>query len=94
MARITMISDIQNTLLFESKASEVLTTVDESDLTIDCTLAYIDEAEKKTNEMAWEIARLLVESQCREDLLPVTHGHGFISLGSQVSGCYWKYNKI
>ena len=75
---------IQNTLLFESEVSEVLTTSDGSELDIDCTVAYIDEAEKMTSAMLHEMTRVLEESQCGDKLEAVTQGHGFISFGSLV----------
>ena len=64
--------------------SEVLTTSDGSELDIDCTVAYINEAEKMTSAMLREMTRVLEESQCDDKLEAVTQGHGFISFGSLV----------
>ena len=73
-----------NYLSYESQVSEVLTTGDGSDLNVDCTRSYTDEAAKKTTSMMAEISDALIESECSDIVTSVTSMFYLSSMGNQV----------
>ena len=75
---------MKNSLLLGSVVSDVFTTSDGSALTIDCTVAYGNEAEKKANAMMGSISSTIADSQCAEKILTVTNGRTFSANGNQV----------
>ena len=74
----------QNNLAYKSAVSEILGTVDGSDLNRDCVHAYTDEAANKTSFMMGQISDALSGSGCNDT---VTQAQSVTSLGSQVSHC-------
>ena len=82
-----MDSKSQNRLAYKSKVSEILSTVDGSDLSVDCVLAYTDEAAKKTSSMMGQISDALSGSGCDDTVTPVTQAQSVTSLSSQVGNC-------
>ena len=73
-----------NYLSYESKVSEVLATVDGSNLDPGCTVAYADESSKKTNAMMHEISRTLPESGCSDVVTSVTHVDSLTTVADKV----------
>ena len=77
----------QNNLGYKSELSEILGTVDGSDLNGDCVHAYTDEAANKTNFMMGQMSDALSGYGCNDTVTSVTQAQSVTSLGSQVSHC-------
>ena len=77
-----------NTLSYESKVSEELSTQDESSLDGDCTRLYIAQVAKKTSSMMGEISASLADSGCNEIVTSVTHADSFVASGAQVGNMF------
>ena len=80
---------MQNTLLFKSEVSEVLDTSDGSVLDIDCTVAYISEAEEKANAMLSTISATIAETQCAGIVNVISQTTSFTAFGNQVRRGYY-----
>ena len=74
-----------NNLFFESKVSELLTTMDSNSLEPGCTQSYYDEAGKKTTAMFDEISSSLASSSCATIVSPITQARSLTAIGGQAS---------
>ena len=73
-----------NSLSYESKVSEVLSTEDGSSLDADCVRCYTDTASDKASFMAGEIQKHLLVSGCSAIVQPVSHTHSLTFVENQV----------
>ena len=80
-----MVERVQNSLLFESAVSEVLSTVDGSVLDGDCSRSYGDASATKTSEMMTRIGNAMTEwAECDGVAEIATSSQSYVVLGDQV----------